>query len=217
LFPGFPLDGGRVLRALWWWRTGSLGRATRLASEMGKAFAVALMFLGGIQIFTGQLLGGLWLVFIGMFLRGTAERGYQDTLLRQSIEGVPVERVMTRNVISVPPDLSLRRLVDDYFLIHGYRGYPVVDHGRPVGIVGLEHLKGVSRDELDERKVASVMEPFQETHRLSPESSLNEAIERFRTNPIGRLIVTEDERVKGILTRTGLERLLETRRALESY
>src|SRR5919198_2982046 len=95
LIPGFPLDGGRVLRAFLWYRSGSLTRATRTASQVGKGFAMILMLLGALQIFTGSLLGGLWLIFIGMFLRGTAEGGYQEVVLRQALADVAVHEVMT--------------------------------------------------------------------------------------------------------------------------
>lgn len=94
LFPGFPLDGGRVFRAFWWWKTGSLRRATRLASDMGKGLALTLIILGGLEIFAGALLGGLWFIFIGMFLRGMAEGGYQGLILKQSLEAVEAREIM---------------------------------------------------------------------------------------------------------------------------
>ena len=93
LVPGYPLDGGRILRAIIWWRTGSVAGATKWASDIGKGFAWALMILGAFQLFTGALIAGLWLIFIGMFLRGIAAAGYQEVMMKQSLDGVRVEEV----------------------------------------------------------------------------------------------------------------------------
>ena len=103
LIPGFPLDGGRLLRAFWWWKSGSVIDATRVASDWGKGFAIVLMIFGGLQIFAGSLIGGLSLILIAMFLRGMAEAGYQNLLLKKSLEGTRVEQLMTRGVVSAHP------------------------------------------------------------------------------------------------------------------
>lgn len=216
LVPGFPLDGGRVLRAIWWWRTGSLTRATRVASDVGKGFAVVLMIMGGLEIFFGALLGGLWLLFIGMFLRGVAERGYQELVLQQSLDGVQVDEVMIQDVVSVPPDLSLRRLVDDYFLTHGYRAFPVVRDGQPVGTVKVEDLKRVPKEQLDRATVEAVMSPMNDACRIAPDASLKDALKRMSENGLGRLIVMSGDRMEGMITKTGLLRLLQVRRILEA-
>jgi Zn-dependent protease len=113
LIPGFPLDGGRLFRAFWWWKTGSVIDATRLAADWGKGFAIVLMIFGGLEIFAGSLIGGLWLIFIGMFLRGIAEASYHNVLLKQSLEGTRVEQVMTRDIVSVPPELPVSALISD--------------------------------------------------------------------------------------------------------
>ncbi|MEN8160354.1 MAG: site-2 protease family protein, partial [Myxococcota bacterium] len=123
LLPGFPLDGGRMLRAVLWWRTGSLRRASRVATEAGKGLGLGLAILGGLQIFAGALVGGIWLVLIGLFARGLAESSYQSLILRQLLGQVAVEDVMVRDPVCVPPDLTLARLVDEYVLGHGFRGF----------------------------------------------------------------------------------------------
>lgn len=116
LLPGFPLDGGRVFRAFWWWRTGSLRNATRLASDIGKGLAVTLMVIGALEIFTGALVGGLWLIFIGMFLRGMTVSGYEELILKQSLEAVEAKDIMVRDVVAVPAGLPVNRVIRDYFL-----------------------------------------------------------------------------------------------------
>lgn len=137
LLPGFPLDGGRVLRAFMWWKTGSMMEATRVASNWGKGFAIALMIFGGLQIFSGVLIGGLWLIFIGMFLRGMAERTYQELTLRNSMEGTRAEDIMTRDVVTASADLSVKGLISDFFLRYGYRGFPVTTNGKVLGLISL--------------------------------------------------------------------------------
>ena len=149
LVPGFPLDGGRLLRAFLWWKTGSLTRATRVASDFGKGFAVAIMILGGLQIFAGDLINGLWFIFIGMFLRGMSSQGYEELVIRKALEGVHVDEVMVREVVTVPPDLTISQLIHDYFLHYAYRGFPVTDNGRVLGVVSVTAVRQLRREEYD--------------------------------------------------------------------
>ncbi len=214
LVPGFPLDGGRVLRAFWWWKTGSIHRATKVASDWGRGFAMSLMLLGALQIFTGNLLGGMWFIFIGMFLRGAATAGYEDLVLRRSLEGVQVQEVMIRDVVTVPPDLPLDRLVEEYFLKKGYRGFPVVKDGRTVGLVSIADLSPVLERYRPQRTVREVMVPLTEACLIPPEASLNEALRKMSLGGLGRLMVVRDERLAGMITKTGLLRMLEMRRIL---
>ncbi|HEX9724400.1 MAG TPA: site-2 protease family protein [Vicinamibacteria bacterium] len=214
LVPGFPLDGGRLLRAFVWWRTGSVTRATRVASDVGKGFAIVLMILGGVQIFAGQLLGGAWLLFIGMFLRSVAEQGYQELVVRQSLEGIDVEDVMMRDVVAVSPDITLRQLVDDYFLKHGFRGFPVVKNGRPIGMIRIEDVARIGRNELERTTVNSTMTALDEAHRIAPDAPLSEALKKMSFDGVGRLIVMRGDEMQGILTKEWLRRFLDVRRAL---
>lgn len=214
LIPGFPLDGGRVLRAIWWRRTGSLQAATRLVSDLGKGFALALMLLGAVQIFSHNLLGGAWLLFIGMFLRGVAERGYEDTMLRGALEGVRVSDVMVRDVVIVSSRTSLRDLVNDYFLRYGYHGFPVLEENRPVGLVSISSLAGLREEELAEKTVAAVMTPLDDSRIIAADAPLIEALTRMAPSGVGRLVVMEGKDMVGLITRTGLARLVEIRRQL---
>lgn len=215
LVPGFPLDGGRVMRAFWWWRTGSLDRATRVASDMGKGFALALIFLGAYVVFQGALVGGIWLIFIGMFLRGSAEQGYQQMVLMRSLENVTVGDVMVDRPVTVPPDLSLKRLVDDYFLRYGYRGFPVVEDGRAVGVVSVSRLQAVPEGERAGKTVAEVMDRLDGSRTVEKEAPLLEALEKMGAPGVGRLLVVRDDgRLEGLVTKTGVVRLLEVSKVL---
>ncbi len=216
LIPGFPLDGGRVLRALWWWKTGSLKQATKVASDMGKGFALALMVLGGLQIFTGSLIGGLWFIFIGMFLRGVAESGYQEMVMKQALEGVQVQEVMIPEVVSVQPNLPLNRLIKDYFFRYGYRGFPVIQEGAVLGVVSLSNVKDIPETEQQTRTVAEVMTPISDKITIPPETPLTEALQKMIREEIGRLLVVQsNQKMVGMITKNGLLRFLEIKRILE--
>jgi len=214
LIPGFPLDGGRVFRAFWWWKTGSMLEATRVASDVGKGFAVVLMILGGLQIFSGALIGGLWLIFIGMFLRGMAEAGYQELVLKKSLEGTRVQDVMIRDVVTASPDLSVKRLIADYFLRYGYRGFPVTTNGKVSGMISLANVKDFSEQEQADKIVGQVMAPITGAMTIPPETPLSEALKKMSQENTARLLVMRGDQMMGMITQTGLLRFLEIKRAL---
>jgi Zn-dependent protease len=216
LIPGFPLDGGRVLRAVLWWRTGSLDRSTRVVSDLGKSFAVGLMFLGAILVFRGALLGGIWLIFIGMFLRGAAASGYEQMSLMRALQSVTVAEVMIEAPLTVPADLPLSDLVNRYFLRYGYRGFPVEEGGKGVGLISVGDLTGLPETELAARTVGKLMHPLDASRVISKEAPLLEALERMSRPGVGRLVILEGDRISGMVTKTGLLRLLEIRQILKS-
>lgn len=214
LVPGYPLDGGRIFRALVWWQTGSVVKATKWASDIGKGFAWALMILGILQIFGGALVGGLWLIFIGMFLKGIATTGYQDLLMRQSLEGVQVSEVMTRDTIDVPADVGLERLTTDYFLKYCHGGFPVVQDGRPVGLISLGMLKDIPADERQSKTVADAMIPMGPDVEIGADETLVEALKKMTRTGLGRLLVMRGNEYIGMITKTGLIRFLEIKQVL---
>jgi Zn-dependent protease/predicted transcriptional regulator len=215
LLPGFPLDGGRILRAILWYKTGSLSRATKWASDVGKGLAIALMVLGALQIFAGMLIGGIWLIFIGMFLRGVAEGGYQEVVMRQSLEDVEVREVMIEDVVNVQPDLSVRELVTDYFLRYGFKGFPVMDRGKVIGVISLAEVKNIDYNQESTTRVADIMQPYNENIIISPDISLVIAMRKMVTENTARLLVMENDQLLGMITKTGLLRFLEIRNILE--
>lgn len=166
LLPGFPLDGGRILRACLWWATGDLARATRWATRAGQALGLALVVIGVMMIFgayvpffgTG-LVSGLWLAFIGWFLAGAAAASYRQLVVSTLLEGIPVYRLMRRDVAVVEPDLSLERLVDDLLMRSEQRFFPVVEGGLLVGLVCLDDVRKVPRVGWDTARVRDVAGP----------------------------------------------------------
>lgn len=214
LVPGYPLDGGRIFRALVWWRTGSVTKATKWASDIGKGFAWALMILGVLQIFGGALVGGLWLIFIGMFLKGIAATGYQEIMMRQSLEGVSVEKVMVGDVVSVSPDLSVEEAAQEYFLRYGHGGFPVVQEGRAVGVISLMNLKDVPAEERRAKTVRDTMIPLSAAIQIQADDSLVEALKKMTQAGMGRLLVMRGDQCVGMITKSGLLRFMEIKQVL---
>jgi Zn-dependent protease/predicted transcriptional regulator len=215
LVPGFPLDGGRLFRAFLWWKTGSLTRATKVAADFGKGFALAIMILGGLQIFAGSLINGLWFIFIGMFLRGMSVQGYEELIIRKSLEGVHVDEVMVREVVSVPPNLTISQLIHDYFLHYAYRGFPVAENGRVLGVVSVTAVRQLPREQYDQRTVSEIMEPLSEDLLIDAHASLADALVKMSREEQDRLLVLTGERLAGLVTKTGLLRFVQIKQILE--
>jgi CBS domain-containing protein/xanthosine utilization system XapX-like protein len=209
LIPGFPLDGGRVLRALYWKKTGSLKKATRVASEAGKWIGVGIILLGLFWILMGNLIGGFWFVIIGIFLRSAAEGGLQQVVTKGALEGVKVKELMSRGIISVSPSLRIDRLVEDFYLTHTYITYPVVEGERVIGIITLKRVKEVPRDQWMEKTVREVMMPIREEIMLDPDSEAVDALQKMIRTKEGRLPVVKDGKAMGMITRRDILNLLE--------
>jgi Zn-dependent protease/predicted transcriptional regulator len=216
LVPGYPLDGGRILRAILWWKTGSIAGATKWASDIGKGFAWALIILGVIRIFSGGLVGGLWLILIGMFLRGIAKAGYQDIVMKQSFEGVTVKEVMIEDIVSVPPEVTLDEATHEYFLKFGHGGFPVVKDGRTIGLISLAGVKDVSPEARKTTTVEQAMMPLSDKVMVGPEEGLGDALKKMTLSGLGRLLVMRGDTMVGMITKTGLIRFLEIKRVLDT-
>jgi len=200
LVPGFPLDGGRLLRAVLWKLKGNLQSATRLASRVGGLVALGLIGLGVLRVFAGEFLGGLWLVLIGLFLRQAAEGSYQQLVMRNVLGPLAVRDVMSRDVIQIPGDLSVARVVDDFFWPHRVSSFPVVDDGRVVGIVALDQLKQVPPERRAEMPVRQLMLPLTDALVAAPGDPLPRAFEKLTLNGLGRLVVLDRGRLVGYLS-----------------
>ena len=199
LVPGFPLDGGRLLRAgLWRWH-GSLPRATFTASRVGVAAAYALMAWGVVQMFGGAGIGGMWLVLIGLFLHNAANTSYAQVGLREALGRLPVAHIMTRDVLTVRPDETLSSLVDRFWE-HHVASFPVVDGDRVLGIATIAALQKIPREQWPFMHVRDVMKPMDETLRVRPTDSAYRAFERASANSLGRVAVMDGDRLVGYLS-----------------
>jgi Zn-dependent protease len=215
LLPGFPLDGGRILRGILWLRSGDLRWATARAADWGSGIAFGLMALGIWQIFSGALIGGLWLIFIGMFLRGAARASYRSVVVEQALSGARVGDLMITDPVVVPGDLPVSRAVDEHFMRHGFGGFPV---GRDADIEGLVSLRQVTRlppDERPRRTVREIMRPARDRVTIPVSAPISDALRRMDEEDTGRLLVTDGGRVVGLVTRTGITHFIQLRADLE--
>lgn len=215
LVPGFPLDGGRVMRAAIWGATGDLRKATRWASNAGRVFAWFLIGCGismilGVQLplFGTGLVGGLWLALIGWFLHNAAIMSYRQLLVQQALEGVPVSRLMLSDIRTIPADVTLQSFVDDYILGHEQRAYPVTDGEQFRGIVCLSDARNQPRDRWREMTVRDVMTPADKTATVSPADDSERALQLISQRRINQLAVVENERVRGLVRREDILRWL---------
>jgi Zn-dependent protease/CBS domain-containing protein len=200
LVPGFPLDGGRVLRAALWRAKGDLTWATRIASTAGGGFGLALILLGVWRGLTGEFLGGLWFVVIGLFLRQASAASYQQVLVQRALQGRSVGDVMTRDVVQAAPDLTVAALVDEYFWRHHVSSFPVVEGGRLRGLVSIRDVGAVPRERWGEQRVRDVMRPAADLLVVSPREPLTQALDKVSRNGVGRVAVVDGGRLAGYLS-----------------
>ncbi|MBI2212258.1 MAG: site-2 protease family protein [Acidobacteria bacterium] len=200
LVPAFPMDGGRILRAvLWSWR-GDQRSATKYASEAGSIFGMMLIAIGVIKLVGGDFISGLWLVLIGMFIRSVAQSTWQQQLLRQFLEGVPISRFMTTEPVSLQRALSVREAVDDYIYRHHHKMFPVLDGERLIGCVTTRAIHDLPREEWDEQTIGSIAETCSGENTVSPDADAMRVLGRMSSTGVSRLLVVDEGRLLGILT-----------------
>ena len=214
LLPGFPLDGGRLLRAFLWQRWGNMRRATARAADWGAGIAWALIGLGTLEIFAGGLIGGLWLIFIGLFLRGAATTSYQSVVVEQMLGQIRVADLMIPNPVSLAPDLSVSDAVEKFFLHYGYAGFPVVSDGRALGILSLGQVRDCPPGERASKAVGDVMLPIAPNITIAPDAPISDALHRMAEADVGRLLVMDNRRMIGLITRSAIARFVQLKAQL---
>jgi Zn-dependent protease/predicted transcriptional regulator len=215
LVPGFPLDGGRLLRSAIWKATGSLRRATRVASAAGQAVGWLLVAAGVASLLAGNLAGGIWFAFIGWFLVQAARASYQELQLRDLLRGVEAEEVMAGDLVRLPPDLSLQDAVDDYFMRYDHGAFPVDEHGRTVGLLTLRGVRRVPREQWPTRRVRDHMVPLGDQVVVAPDARMDSVLGKLQDGEAGRVLVVQAGEVVGIITPSDLTRWLRRWRALD--
>jgi Zn-dependent protease/predicted transcriptional regulator len=211
LLPGFPLDGGRVLRAWLWQRWNSLHDATRAAARAGRLTGLGLMGFGLVQIFLGALVGGVWMILIGLFLRQAAASSYQSSALEELLRDVQVSEIMQEHPVSVPEDLPLDRLVEDFFYRYRFTSFPVERDAQLAGLVHINQVKDVPRAQWPQRRVGEVMSPRETILVVTPEEPAVEAFRQMTEAGAQKLPVTREGRLVGIVTARDILQLLRIR------
>lgn len=208
LIPGFPMDGGRVLRSILWERKKNFFYATQKASGVGRKIAMFFIFFGIFSLFT-RMPGGLWLILIGWFLYTAAQASYQQSTLQESLFGVKVGDIMVTDLITVSPSLSLEEIVDGYFLRYGYGGFPVVEDGKYLGMITLKEIKDVPKNAFEHTRVKEVYLNHKKQWEISPEDEVIKALEQMIREDFGRLVIVEGDRIVGLITRNGIARYVQ--------
>lgn len=210
LVPGFPLDGGRMLRAMVWGLTRDYGRATRIASGTGQALAYAMILYGVWTALTGDFFGGLWLGFIGWFVLSAAQESYAQVTIRNYLRGLRAADVMTSDLPSVSRDIS----IDDYvqeLLRTGRRCHLVIGASKLVGLVSAHSLNAIAREEWANTPIQRVMLPREHIHWATSDESLLSILERMQEHDINQMPVVREEEVLGLVTRDSILRVIQTR------
>jgi Zn-dependent protease len=211
LIPGFPLDGGRVLRAIIWKATGSVRRATNIASGIGIALGTVFVVFGLLLIVTGSIINGLWMAAIGWFLQNAADQNRRAVEQQSVLKGVTVRDLMNPRPVTVTPDVDLETLADSYVLRYNARGMPVVEDGLMVGIVTVTNIREIPRERWREARVRDVMTPAAELRSIAPTGEVTDALQVMAEHDFHQLPVVENGRLIGLLTRNELIRYLQTR------
>ncbi len=215
MIPAFPLDGGRVLRSILWKIKGNIKWATRVASRIGTGFGIALIIIGVLQFLMGNIIGGIWLFLIGMFLRGASQMSYQQLLIRRVFEGEPVKRFMETNPVTVSPSLSVKQLVEDYIYTYHFKMFPVVDNGKLVGCVGTREVKEVPQGEWARRTVGEMGKQCSPNNTIGPEEDAVKALSNMNQNRNSRLMVVDGDRLVGIVSLKDMLKFLSLKMELE--
>jgi Zn-dependent protease len=204
LVPAFPLDGGRMARALAWWRTGSRNTGTRFAATLGEWFGLFLILagLGYFLVYRGDFLGGIWLAFVGFILRGAAKSAIAQTELTSRIEGISVADVMDRDPVAIPEEASIEQALDEYFLRYRSPWFPVVDAARHVtGLVDRPTADNVPAVERTSSSVRDVVARDSGSLTVSEDAPLESVLGNESLRRLGALIATDgDGRIRGVLT-----------------
>jgi Zn-dependent protease/predicted transcriptional regulator len=222
MIPGFPLDGGRVLRSIFWAAIDDLRRATRWASWVGQGIAW-LMILAGIAMVFGirlpffgtGVVNGLWLAFIGWFLNSSASQSYRQVVIQDVLEGVPVSRMMRTNPPTVSPNSSVDSLVHDYVMQSDDHAFPVSDGSRIVGLVTLEDVRSVARERWNTATIREIMTPVDELVTVTPDKDAGEAMIELSQRNVRQLPVMRNGELAGLLRRQDIVRWLHMQSDLE--
>ena len=198
MVPGFPLDGGRVLRAAIWWLTGDMQRATRIASESGRMFGWFLMILGVMQALSGMTFQGLWLVLIGWFLSNAAAASYKQMLVNDVFKGVSARQLMRTHFETVTPQLRIEDFIDGHLLQSSQLLWPVLEDGQLVGLVTLQQVKDIASNERSLATVGQVMRTDLGALTLSPDTNAQHTLQILGQHDTPMAIV-ENNRVVGLL------------------
>ena len=210
LVPGYPLDGGRILRALIWWKTGDADRSTQSAARVGQAVGFGFIAIGLFQYFGGAGIGGLWIAFIGWFLLQAARESYVQVGLARALKGVRVSDVMTRDCPTADGWLNVQNFVEQNLLRTGQRCFIVVDKGEITGLVTPHEVKQIDRAKWPFMTLHDIMRPLENLQSVTPDTPLTSALESMSRYDLNQLPVISNGHLEGVLSRAQVLNYLQT-------
>jgi len=215
MIPGYPLDGGRVLRAVAWWITHSMDRATKIAATNGQVVAFLFILYGIYRFFVGASFGGLWIAFIGWFLLDAARSSYMQVGMVAGLRGHRVADLMVRDCTGVPAYLSVRDFVDEYVLHTANRCFVVMQDLNPVGIVTAADVKTIPRDRWMQASLQSIMRPLDKMPIVPPDMPVMQALDLMGREHVNELAVVSNGKLEGIFSRNQIARFLQINSAFD--
>jgi len=204
LIPALPLDGGRILRGIIWYYKDDYNFATKVAASLGRVFSYFLILMGLLMIFKGLIINGIWLIFIGGFINQSAQSSYQYTTVQSLFKDLPIHRLMTPTVIAINYQETIKDVVQNYFYLYRHTCFPVIEDHKVLGIVTLDDIKKLPREKWEETNVFDLMQPLNENLTILIEGSSSDVFQKIMTNKVGRLLVFDEHKLVGIISKTDI-------------
>ena len=214
LLPGFPLDGGRILRSIAWGLTKNLKKATQIASDSGKIIAVLVIAFGILRIITTDLFSGAWLILIGLFLYQAAGQGYMELLIRTALEKVQIKQILNKNMLTVTPYLTINSLIEEFFLKYNVDNLPVILDNTVVGTISLDDIRKNSARITEETRVYEMMRSFLHNFYLQENDKVNDALKLIVSKNVGFVSILEENKLVGILTVDDIAKYLADKKVI---
>lgn len=215
LFPGFPLDGGRVLRSLLWWWKKDLKWATKVASYGGTGMGYGLIFFGILLFIRGSFIGGLWLFLIGFFILQISKMSYQQLLVKEAFRGESIRKYVKTDPITVQPNLTLQELIDNYFYKYHHKLYPVTENARLVGYITLNEIKQHPREKWPYFQIRDIMVKCTPENTIDVTTEVTQVLQKMSDQKKSRLIVTDHNQLYGVITLKDLIEIVSIKMSLE--
>lgn len=214
MIPGFPLDGGRVLRAIIWWRTNNMRRATQIASISGQIIAFGFIAIGIFTAINGQFMNGAWLAFIGWFLQNAAATSYAQVNLQEVLSGVKVSQAMSRDCTQVSPLTPVSQLVNEQVLAQGRQCFFIGELGNPVGYITTQEITNLPQSKWGFTTAQQIMVPITRQKPVDVDSELLSALQSMENGQVTHVAVSEGNEIVGIISKDQVLRYLRLRSEL---
>lgn len=214
LVPGFPLDGGRVLRSIFWWRNRNLLDATKVVSRIGQYVAYGMMGLGVVALISGAVFLGIWLFFIGNILRSSSAASYDQLFIDTVLKGIPANAVASRDYVGISPEVTLSELVEQHLFSGPARVYPVMAGEELLGLITLSDLRAISRDQWPTTTVFRAMTPFSKLRTVTPTDDLPIVLQELAAGDVNQIPMVDGHLLLGLIHRGDVIRYIQTRQVL---